>query len=54
MGCNSMAFVILKRCLGLKEGRDYYFYCFLLAPKQAVFATMRSGAKCSLNASWSI
>ena len=52
--CNSLAYVILKRCLGLKEGRGYDFNCFLLAPKGAVFATVRSVAKCSLDASWSI
>ena len=54
MGCNSLAFVILKSCLGLKEGRGYNFYCFLLAPKGAIFTTMRSGAKCSLDATESV
>ena len=35
MGCDSLAYVILKRCLGLKEGRVYDFNCLLLVPKGA-------------------
>lgn len=37
VGCNSLAYVTIKCCLGLKEGHGYDFNCFLLPPKGAVF-----------------
>ena len=45
VGCDSLAYVIVKCCLGLKEGRSYDLNCFLLAPKGAVFATVCNRCK---------